>query len=60
MARQSPADKLVRLERAIRAWEARRPHAVYHGFTLSKFKAAVQPSLGHSQGDQRAEGRRIN
>ena len=50
MARKSPAEKLQVLLRVTRAWEALRPARSFFGYTLERFKQAIQPSL-----DARAE-----
>ena len=45
MARKSPAEQLQALLRVIRAWEALRPARSFFGYTLERFKQAIQPSL---------------
>lgn len=45
MARKSPAEKLKDLLRVSRAWELLRPHRSFYGYTLERFKQAIQPSL---------------
>ena len=45
MARKSPAEKLQALLRVTRAWEALRPGRSFFGYTLERFKQAIQPSL---------------
>ena len=45
MPRESPADKAVRLDRIIKAWEAFAPTRAFSKMTLAEFKAAVRPSL---------------
>lgn len=50
MARKSPAEKLEWLLNVTRAWERLRPHRSFFGYTLERFKQAIQPSL-----DARAE-----
>ena len=50
MARKSPAEKLQVLLRVTRAWEVLRPARSFFGYTLERFKQAIQPSL-----DARAE-----
>ncbi len=50
MARKSPAEKLEDLVRVTRAWERSSAHSSFYGYTLERFKQAIQPSL-----DARAE-----
>jgi hypothetical protein len=45
MARMSPAQKLQRILKAIRAWERHARDDTFSGHSLARFKAAVQPSL---------------
>lgn len=50
VARKSPTEKLKWLLQVTGAWERVRPHRSFFGYTLARFKAAIQPSL-----DARAE-----
>lgn len=45
MARKSPAEKLEALLRVTRAWERTNAQCSYYGYTLERFKQAIQPSL---------------
>jgi hypothetical protein len=45
VARKSPAEKLEWLLNVTRAWERLRPHRSFFGYTLERFKRALQPSL---------------
>ena len=44
MARRSPAEKLQRIHRVMRAWEDYAADGVFYGHTLEQFKAAVRAS----------------
>jgi hypothetical protein len=44
MARESPAEKIARLERYAMAWEKIAPDQVFYGYTLEKFKSIIRPS----------------
>jgi hypothetical protein len=41
----SPAQRLRRILKTIRAWERHDPRATFFGHSLAQFKAAVKPSL---------------
>ncbi|HVX90293.1 MAG TPA: hypothetical protein VHC20_01515 [Candidatus Paceibacterota bacterium] len=41
----SPAQRLRRILKTIRAWERHDPRATFFGHSLPQFKTAVQPSL---------------
>ena len=44
MARKSPADKQAAMRKVTGAWESFAPRTVFYGYTLARFKAALQPS----------------
>jgi hypothetical protein len=49
MARKSPKDVKLKIDKTLNAWETLAPSKSFGGMTLAQFKTAIQPSLDARQ-----------